>query len=107
MDELLHHLANDDMHSLFPDGYDHVLAEVYNVLYYAVRDRADALRLSAKDFVWSKQQAKIKEHPLQTKSAASYRSQLLLILQNDPILQKYVRVVTDSADELAIVFAER
>ncbi len=107
MDELLHHLATDDMHPLFPDGYDHVLAEVYNVLYYAVRDHADELRLNATAFVWSKQQAKIKDHPVQPKSAASYRRQLLRILQTDPILQKYTRVAADSADEIAIEFLAR
>jgi hypothetical protein len=107
MDELLQHLATDEMNSLFPDGYNHVLAEVYNVLYYAVRDRADELRLNAKTFVWSNDRAKVKEHSLQAKPSVSYRSQLLLILQYDPTLQRYAHITADSADEIVIEFSAR
>ena len=107
MDELLRHLAQDDMNPLFPDGYNHILAEVYNVLYYAVRDHASELRLNATNFIWKNDKAKVKEHALQAKPSVSYRSQLLRILKSDPILQKYARVTTDNADEITIEFSVR
>ena len=107
MDELLQHLSRDDMAPLYPDGYDNVIAAVYNMLYYAVRDKADEIRVSAKTCVWSKGGAKIKDSEIPAKQSANYRTQLLRILDKDAIVQRCTRVTRSDDAELVLTILTR
>lgn len=103
MDELLRHLGNDHVASLYPDGYTHLTAEIYNVLYFAVRDGAEELYLNENSFVWLKNKQPIKTAKISGKAAA-YRAELMRVRETDAIVGKYTRVLRESSDQFAVEF---
>ncbi len=104
MDELLRHLANDEVVSLYSD-YNQTTAEVYNVLYFAVRDHADELHLTDSNFAWLKGGKLIKISKISGK-AAKYRGELERIRANDSIVQRFTQVTKTEADDFLIAFVE-
>ncbi len=105
MDELLRHLARDIVASLYPDDYNHTTAEVYNVLYFAVRDHADELHLTDSNFAWIKGGKLIKSSKISGKSE-KYRAELDRIRAHDAIVERGTRVTKTDPDDYVIAFVE-
>lgn len=104
MNELLRHLANDEVASLYSD-YNHTTSEVYNVLYFAVRDHADELHLTDSNFAWLKGGKLIKSSKISGKSA-KYRAELERILDQDEIVKTHTKVTqTDPTDFVVALVA--
>ncbi len=105
MDELLRHLAQDTVAELYADDYNHTTAEVYNVLYFAVRDHADELHLTDSNFAWLKGGKLIKSSKFSGK-AAKYRAELERIRAHDAIVERGTRVAKTDPDDYVIAFVE-
>ena len=105
MDELLRHLARDVVAPLYPDDYNHTTTEVYNVLYFAVRDHADELHLTDANFAWLKGGKLIKSSKISGK-AAKYRAELDRIRVRDAIVARGTQVTKTDPDDYVIAFIE-
>ena len=105
MDELLRHLARDTVATLYADDYNHTTAEIYNILYFAVRDHADELHLTDANFAWLKGGKLIKSAKISGK-AAKYRAELDRIRARDTIVAQGTQVTKTDPDDYVIAFVE-
>ena len=104
MDELLRHLAQDTVASLYAD-YNHTTAEIYNILYFAVRDHADELHLTNSNFAWLKGGKLIKSSKISGR-ATKYRTELEGVRTHDAIVERHTRVTKTDLDDYVIAFVE-
>lgn len=114
MNELLRHLSSDDLPSLYWDEtsqqieYGHLTGFVYMMIKRALSEGADRIQASALSLTWSREGKVIgkvdltpSEHPEYPKS---YANQIRKIIDKDPIMRKWTRIVSDEHDTIACDF---
>jgi hypothetical protein len=116
MRELIDHIAKNKYASLFAPGErNHELRVVYMCIRAAAHTDADKLVIKSNQFFWSKGDKPISHFPRRNflldlilgKYArpiptSSYSTTFLKVLERDSVLRRYLRVVSESPDEMIV-----
>jgi hypothetical protein len=114
--ELSDHIANNEYASLFASGErNHELRVVYMCIRAAAHTGADKLVIKPNQLFWYKGEKPINHFPRRNflldlilgKFArpipiSSYSSSFLKALERDPVLRRYMRVITETPDEMIV-----
>jgi hypothetical protein len=114
MQELITHLSNDNLPSLYWNPTSEVIEfgeltrHTYQMIARALKEGADILQATALDLTWSREETvigKVSWKPsLDSQYPKSFASQIRKIIDKDPIMQKWTRVISDEAEAIVIEF---